>query len=80
MGRTHESETCSIQPAGLVSSPNRPPPDEWPKDVVPTSDQPSVFDPRLTVDISEPLVRGPGIGWNGAASPRQPSRTISLGK
>ncbi|WP_292524591.1 hypothetical protein [Mesorhizobium sp.] len=47
---------------------------------LPAAGQPSVYDPRLTINISEPLERRPGIGWNGAASPRQPRRAIGLGK
>ncbi|MER9606484.1 hypothetical protein [Mesorhizobium sp. M0243] len=39
---------------------------------------PSVYSPRLTLNISEPLVRHPGIRRDGAAGPRQPSRAIGL--
>jgi hypothetical protein len=47
---------------------------------IPAAGRPSVYDPRLTINVSEPLVRHPGVGWNGAASPRQPCRAIGLSK
>ena len=42
--------------------------------------QPSVYSQRPTLNTPEPFVRGPGVRWNSAVSPRQPSRAIGFGK
>lgn len=60
---------------GLDSSPNYPRADRRP-----AAEQSSVYGPWPTLDIPEPLVRGPGISWNSAAGPRQPSRSIGFGE
>jgi hypothetical protein len=72
-GLPPQSRTYSIEPAGLDSSPNYPRADRHP-----AAEQSSIYSLWLTLDIPEPLVRGPGISWNSAAGPRQPSRSIGF--
>lgn len=67
---------CSIEPDGLVSLQNQSSRDLDPREFILLQGPPSVYSPRLTLNISEPLVRHPGR----AAGPRQPSRAIGLGQ